>query len=244
MDWTKAKTILIVALLITNTFLIVLYITSKNDVSSTDETLLAETIAILEEKQIFVRSELPEEHSKMAVLFVEYDQVDNDFINSKLLEQMFAHEKEKPEGSAGEIAENFIKSCNLWTSGTILDRIHEHDGKTLVSYRNEFEGIPIEGSYIKCTIEDGKVIDIDRVWFNPIRLGKSKKATISASAALIDLMRSKDAGESIVVENMEMVYWLDFSDYAEETTISDTALPAWRITYNDGQIRHVPAYSE
>jgi hypothetical protein len=43
---------------------------------------------------------------------------------------------------------------------------------------------------------------------------------------------------------MQMVYWLDQRDYSGEDTISDTAFPTWKITYNGGQVKHVPAFSE
>ena len=57
-------------------------------------------------------------------------------------------------------------------------------------------------------------------------------------------MREKDQREAILVEDMELVYWLNPSDYEGETAISDTALPAWKITYNDGQVKHIPAYKD
>ena len=237
MDWTKAKTILIVALLVTNIFLVILYVI-VNDKDQAGDTLFEETIALLEDKQIYIKGNLPVEHLKMPVLRVEYDQWDEELINRKLLIQS------PVDKTPIEIVETFLKGCDVWDQGIVIDRVEENEDSTIIFFKNEYEGVPIEDSYIASTVKDGVITEIERFWLNPLGKGKSKKATISASAALIDLMRSKDSKTSIVVESMEMVYWLDPSGYIAETAISDTALPAWKITYNGGKIKYVPAYSD
>lgn len=244
MDWTKAKTILIIALLVTNIFLILLYTMVRDDEKPSEEIIQAETIALLEDKRIYVKGVLPTEHFKMAVLTVEYDNEESESIDRMMLEQVPIGDEYKSREAVIKIAEVFIKGAGLWEPGIVFNKIEQNEGVFTVSYRNEFEGVPVEDSYIKCMIKDGRVVDFERFWLKPTGLGKSKKATISASAALIDLMRSKNAGEAIAVEKMEMVYWLDTSVYGGEDTISDTALPAWKITYNGGQIKHVRAYSD
>ncbi len=237
MDWTKAKTILIMALLITNIFLVSLYALFKGG-NGSEDILFEETINLLNEKQIYIKGDLPSEKLKMPVLSVEYDQWDDEQIDKKLLDQ------EVQDRTALEIVEGFLKDYGVWSESIVLDMVEEDEDSTRVSFRNEYEGIPIEDSYISATVEGGKITEIDRLWLNPLSKGKSKKATISASAALIELMRSKDSRTTIVVERMEMVYWLDPSDYIGETAISDTALPAWKITYNGGKVKYVPAYSD
>ncbi|GAB1477363.1 hypothetical protein MASR2M70_22010 [Bacillota bacterium] len=244
MDWTKAKTILIIALLVTNIFLILIYTIMKTEEKPTEEAIHAETIALLEEKRIYVKGDLPTDHFKMAVLIVEYDNVDRETIDRMISEQGPFDVEYKSRETHIKIAENFLKGAGLWDTGIVFNKIEQSGAKTVVSYRNEFEGIPVEESYINCVIEDGLVSDVERFWLKPVGFGKSKKATISASAALIDLMRSKNAGEAISVEKMEIVYWLDTSAYGGETAISDTALPAWKITYNGGQVKHVRAYND
>ena len=244
MDWTKAKTILIVALLITNIFLLCLYFSMKTDNGPTEERLQAETIALLEEKQIYIRGNLPDEHQKMPVLIVEYDSLDPEYISQKIEEQKPSDEEYVSREEVLKKTEEFLKDCGLWNKNVVLNKVEQNEDTFIVSYRNEYEGIPIEDSYIICTVRKGAVKEIDRFWLKPVGYGKSKKATLSASAALIDLMRSKNERDAILVEDIKMVYWLDPSDYEGETAVSDTALPAWKITYNEGQIKHVPAYSD
>jgi hypothetical protein len=51
-------------------------------------------------------------------------------------------------------------------------------------------------------------------------------------------------GEDIVVERIELVYWLDTSSFDGEELIKDTALPAWKIVYNENQSEHIYAYEQ
>ncbi len=247
MDWTKAKTILIAALLATNLFLFVTYVVVKADGGPTEEDLQAETIALLEEKQIYVRGELPLMRPHMPVLMVEYDRLDPEFVQEKLSEQTPLNDAYISREGVLKMTEAFLKSCEIWSSNVVLDKFEQDGAVATVSYRNEYEGILLEDSYIICRVENGMITEFERFWLKPVGLGESKKATISASAALINLMRSKDERTAIIVEDMEMVYWLnptDYEGYEGEEVIFDTALPAWKVIYSDGQVRHIPAYSE
>lgn len=244
MDWTKAKTILIVALLITNLFLLATYTLVKADDGPTEEELQAETIALLEQKHIYVKGSLPVQHGKMPVLLVEYDRLDPETLQQELAEQTPMDGEHGSRADILKMTEAFLKSSDLWDANVVLNKVEQEENVTKVFYRNEYNGIPLEDSYIICSVEGGVVTEVDRLWQRPVGLGKSKKATISASAALIDLMRSKNERATILVENMEIVYWLNPTDYEGETAISDTALPAWKVTYNGGQIKHIPAYNE
>lgn len=243
MDWTKAKTILIVALLITNIFLLILYNVLKVDESTNESEILAETVSLLEEKRIYIQGILPEEHPKMPVLIIEYDYRGPDEIEELISGQIQETSGQKNKRSDAKIAEDFLKKNSLWDSGIIISKSEKDGDKTTIYYQNEYEGILLAGSTMTCTVEKGKVSHFSRFWLKPVELGKSKKATISASAALINMMRSKGEEESIVVEQMDMVYWIDPSEYGSGA-ISDTALPAWRVTYNGGKTRFIPAYND
>jgi len=234
MDWTKAKTILIVALLI---FV-------KADDRPTEEMLLSETIELLEAKNIYIDTELPTKHNKMPILSVEYDRLDQNLLQEQLWSQIPLNQGQRSTENILNMTEDFLRKCDIWRDTAVLDRIENEEGIIKVYYKNVYENYLIEDSYIICTVEDGQVTEIDRYWLNPVNFGKTKKATMSASAALINFMSEKNEMGSILVEDMEMVYWLDSAVYGTETTISDTAFPAWKITYNDGQIKHIPAYNE
>lgn len=82
MDWSKAKTILIVAFIITN--IILGFVLFKNTVES-DRTLTAEFIEqskeILQENNIKLNTEIPKYNPSLKTLIVEYEIIDLDRIN-------------------------------------------------------------------------------------------------------------------------------------------------------------------
>lgn len=244
MDWTKAKTILIVALLMTNIFLVGMYVIVNANDGPTEEKLQAETIALLKAKNIYVKNDLPEGQQKIPVLTVEHSQISDEYIKSKIAGQIPSDPGEWTEKGAQETAERFLKDSGLWSANVIPGGIERNGKEFIISYKNEYEGILLEESYMKCIVKEGKITEIERFWFKPVAFGKSKKATISASAALIVLMRSKEEREAIVVDSIEMVYWLDTSEYRGESAVSDTALPAWKVTYNGGKVKYIPAYND
>lgn len=244
MDWTKAKTILLIALLITNLFLGAIYVFAQIRQNEDEEMLQKETIALLEAKQIYVETVLPLKHNKMPVLNIRYDRMDPDLLEEQLASQTPLPENRRSREYILGMAGDFLYKCGILAENVVLDRVEERGTETIVSYKNVYEGISIEESYIQCTVKDGMVTELTRYWLHPIDFGRTKKATMSASAALIHFMSGKDSKESIKVEDMSLVYWLDPSAYGMETTVYDTAFPAWKVTYNGGKIRYIPAYME
>ncbi len=246
MDWTKAKTILIGALLVANIFM--LYIFLDKEKEPTAETLHEETIALLKTKNIFVEGELPALPKKMPVLMVEYSYVDESTIKEKLKNQTEPVNYKGTMEEDIEIAGNFLEHCDIeYDTAEFSDYIRDDSQKKSLSkvfYINRYKGIKVEDSYIVCTLSEGRVVDLDIFWLKPTGQGKAKKSTISPSAALMELMRGKKGSEAIFVNKIEMIYWLDPSFPPGETAVADTALPTWKIDYNGGFHLFVPAYAD
>lgn len=241
MDWTKAKNILIIALALTNIFLIYVYVIKAVDIKDEDQSALLQH---LESKNIFVNAEIPSKVSKMPVLSVVFHATDEDLVQQKIREQDTADIKNKPYGDLQKISDNFLKKCMLWDENVTFSHLESLGEKTVVHYKNTVDGIALEDSFIRCIIENGKVVDLERYWIDPVSWGKTKQAIIPASAALLNFAKENNSGENekIFVEDMAIVYWLDRQAFESESTISDTALPAWRITYNQGKIAHISAF--
>lgn len=244
MDWTKAKSILIVALMVTNIILISVYGIKAMEVVDTEQELQTNTLTLLEEKGVFVEGTLPTKHSSMPVLHVEYDRLDSEVLETQLWSQIPIDENDRSRESMLALSDGFLEKCGILTQTVEMKTIKQTGRTTTVTYRNLYEGIAVEDSFIICTIEGGQVVKLERVWLNPIEFGKTKRETMSASAALLDMLSKKNEISTITVKEMEMVYWLDPTNYGSENTVSDTAFPAWKITYNDGQVMHIPAYLE
>ena len=243
MDWTKAKNIMIAALVVTNLVLILTYFYKDDLFQNSDKQIRNETIQLLESKNIYIDTEIPEKHSAMPTLTVEYHNGNQDLIDQQLAAQT-------PETGAltndrlKEITTAFIRDCGLMTDTVVFDSVVKNGSEYTVTYKNYVDEIAIEESYMIVTVKEGKIIDFKRYWLDPVGTGPTKKAIISAAAALLKFMNENEEEEKIKVENISLVYWLDPSAFDTESPVSDTALPAWKITYNHGKIEHIWAYEQ
>lgn len=244
MDWTKAKNILIITLLITNLLLLSFYLVEREKTSRSEEEVLQETLTLLESKNIYVETALPEKHGKMAVLHVEYDHLDPAALKRALAEQTALPVSERTEENILSLCKGFLEGLGVWTETVTQDAVVQDGNATVVSYKNVYDGIDVEDSYIICVVRNGVVDTLERFWLDPMGLGKTRKETLSASAALIDFMSGRQLEGEIYIEEMELVYWLDPSAISTDAPVSDTAFPAWRITYNGGEVSYVTAYEE
>lgn len=244
MDWTKAKSILIVALLVTNLVLIATYFFQTNSLANNEKEMQAVTIKLLQQKNIFLKTEIPQGHPRMAKLTVQYDKMDESLVKEQLAKEKAHPASEQTDEKIVSYTRDFIKKCELMTENVTFDRIEREGADTLVTYKNYINGIAIEDSYITCTLKDGKIVDLKRYWLNPVEVNDTEKEVISADAALIKFMIENTAGERIVVDEISLVYWIDSSAFDTESPVTDTALPAWKITYNSGKCQYIMAWEQ
>jgi hypothetical protein len=111
-----------------------------------------------------------------------------------------------------------------------------------VFYRDVFQGIPIEESYVRCSFRDGRFDQISRKWYTPIELHNKKGELISPVKALMQLLPDKAEDDVLVVRKVELVYWVNPSDVNMVSLVNDTALPTWKITDSTGRIRYVAGF--
>ena len=84
MDWSKAKTILIFAFLITNILLVSVLISSERHMDSTiKKEFIDDAIQILATKDISIKTEIPIEIPSLNGLIVEYETMDISQVNNK-----------------------------------------------------------------------------------------------------------------------------------------------------------------
>jgi hypothetical protein len=239
MDWTKAKNILIVALLVTNLVLLGAYILRDAQSDNDDATLRR----ILTEYNVFLETELPKQPDSMAVLYVQPESYDDARVAQALAEQT------PPAGDDDDAlldaAEAVLERCGFMTENTAPVTPFETDGeRTLIRYRDIFEGIPIEESYIICTFEGGRIAELSRKWYTPLELHDKKGEIIGPIEALMQLLPEKSEDEIVIVRDMELVYRVDPDRPGDESLVGDTALPAWKITDNVGAVIYIAAYAQ
>lgn len=244
MDWTKAKTILIVALIVTNVFLIFTFWFDTPVKSEPPSKKVL--IDVLANNNITLATEVPEKHDKMPVLNIEYQAFDKEKINNAINQGKYATTKNNyTDEELINISNLFLKKNNLLNEHVVLKGVEKQGAGIVVKYVNEINGILVEESYIYCYFENGKLSSVDSYWLEAKSFGVSKKNTISAAQALINFMsRYEKQGEKIVVQNIQLVYWLDTSSFDGEKLIKDTAMPAWKIVYNGNKCEHIYAYEQ
>lgn len=243
MDWTKAKIILIVALLITN---IVLAWNIMNDYMKTgtiSNDVIRETLEILNKNHIFVKGEITPEYGKMPVLSVKLINLNKNDLANMLNRQKPLPPDRRKEADMTEMTIKFLKENNLFARTMKQENLEKKDNQFIITYKNYYKNVPIENSYMKCIVQNGRIIDIDRFWLEPDKKAKGKKAKaiIPATAALIKFMSDGKTNEDIYISEIKLVYWINA---ISEKTSSDTALPAWKITYNGGKSVFILAYDE
>lgn len=244
MDWTKAKTILIVALIVTNVFLIFTF--GFNNTNQTEPVSEKVLISVLANNNITLATEVPKKHGKMPILNIEYRVFDQEKVNQSIHQGKYIVNTGKDtEEELVRISDLFLKDKGLYSDYVVLEGVEKQGKGSVVKYKNEIDGISIEESYIYCYFVNGKLNSIDSYWLEAKDFGDSKKSTISASEALVIFMSQiEKLGENIVIERIELVYWLDTSSFDGEELIKDTALPAWKIVYNENQSKHIYAYEQ
>jgi regulatory protein YycI of two-component signal transduction system YycFG len=244
MDWTKAKNILIIALLITDLVLIGSILIGISGDKARNDQYLQDSLALLSERQIFVDAKIPNDQIRMPVLSVEYDNIDKMLLEQTLNRQIALPKDQWTEEKIREVTDDFLRNCEIMTENVAFESINESAGTYTIKYNNQIKGIALEDSYIICTFSGGKVQTLQRLWLQPMGLGKNKKQVIPIAEALIQFMSDKQEFDEIHITNLELVYWLDTSSLDLESPISDTAFPAWKITYNSGKIKHVSAFRQ
>jgi regulatory protein YycI of two-component signal transduction system YycFG len=243
MDWTKAKTILIVALLVTNLVLAGAYL--FQNIKFDDEAEMQDaTIKLLAAKNIYLDTKIPEEQPKMPKLTVQFDTINEDDVNELIESQTPLADAELSDEKLIAVTTQFIKDCGLMTDNVTFQSIERLDDEIKVTYKNYIENVAIEESYILCTLKDGKITEFRRFWLDPVEMSTSEKEVIPAAAALIKFMSENAGAEPIYIQNISLVFWLDSSAFNAESPVTDTAFPAWKILYNDGKVRYVTAWEQ
>lgn len=139
MDWSKAKTILIVSFILVNLLLVYnLVIENKEVTEVVDETFIEDVEGLLNNKNIRLNTEIPRNTQSLPTLLVEYENIDVDSINERYFE-------------------NQSKIINNSEELTVLER--EDEKVTLVNEKLLiYESKNIENQIDIKTIEDAKNI--------------------------------------------------------------------------------------
>jgi len=249
MNWSRAKTILIIALIITDVFLILTYgdFNFRSD-GFKDHKALSEFLA---EKNIYIDAEIiPKKNNDMPVLSVQNEEIDFDMINGLLFGnvKLWRVSEDKDEEYIRE-AELFLSELaegggvsKEMKQNAVLKAIERDGEDTKVIYKNVVNGITIEKSYFIITFKDKVMTNVECEWLSAVSFSNKKQKTISAAQALLLFITKMEDKKDTYIDSIEMIYWLDEASIVTQTTVADTAFPAWKIVYNGTDAAYIHAY--
>lgn len=235
MDWTKAKTILIIALIATNAFLIYSLLDRHSDRGEmTNEEVI---LQLMEQRNIELEVDIPRLHPSLRIIQGEYLSVDREEI-AALAQRMPAATSDY-EG----VAEDFLEYLGILDDETVYEEtelFEDGDIDASVRFKNEVEGLQIAENYIEVYFKDGRITDMNYHWLDDVEVSPRKIETMSAAVALMSLV-NQQPGAKMTITGIELVYWVPDTDMELGETVSDTAFPTWEITLSSGEKKYVGA---
>lgn len=248
MDWSKAKNIIIVALLLMDVFLGGMYINQlMGDRSGNDEDLRTYIMNILDERGVEIKCDLPDKPGSMKSLSVRYNNMETSDVQKQIDAAIPLDGAHQSEDSYRKAADTFLKSCGLEGDDAVFDEVSrredpaQEDGTpekvVTVSYKNMYGKMPLEKCYMNVVFTDGKITEFHRHWMQPVDESSTATEVTDPLQAVLSLTGG-GAGTGYTIDDITLVYWV--SPLAEgQDVLYDTAFPAWRITYNGGEIKFI-----
>lgn len=245
MDWTKAKTILIAALIITNIILGASLFIVKNNMQYVNLDEENDTRSFLASRNIYVYSSIPERTKSMPVLNVRYDNYPPEKIRLLIDNAAVSFAGNMSQEDIVKRLQDFLIESGLFNEHARLETYIAQENGYIVTFKNYYNDIPLESSFITCVIENGRITDIEPLLLTPTKSGTNKKEIIAATTALFKFAGLIDSSDTpINITDIQLVYWVpDMFLFDMEDTTSDTAFPTWCISYN-GEKKCINAYKE
>lgn len=266
MNWSKAKTILILIFAVLN---IILYLgnlniaETKNSVPSSDE--VKEMNNILRNNNIIVKAKIPKDYKPMPMLLVRLKSYSKAFIEDNFLKGIkytsyddgtlynigngiievkngFFYYKISDEKFKEMDKDEAFKYIKSFVKNKNLDEKYSvvsevYDAyKYTVEYTEVFNGINVDVSYMKGIISNG-TFTFESTWLIPVKEEKERKEIIPPINALLKLLEIDEGSKYIVVKEIKPVYFFSWRN-----ADMGEAIPTWRIT-TENSVYYVNAYT-
>lgn len=238
MNWSKAKTILIIALIVTNIFLLTSHLMRHQEMSEvTNKAALSQ---ILAERGVRLETDLPMSRGELPVVQGEYLSLDDEDVQA-LIETQTQTISEESDEAYREEAEEFLTYLGVMEENVTFESVKgQTGGDVRVRFVNTIGGLDVAGNYMDCYFRRGRIERFEYFWLKPTNISQRRMETISAATALMTADYEQAVGMQIW--DVQMVYWVpDTQEMEIDSAISDTAFPAWQITTSAGEKIYVEA---
>ncbi len=256
MDWGKAKSILIAALLLTNIFFLFTYMQANKVQKATLED--SNVIEVLAKRGITMDTPIPKWNNELGVLNVEYLEIPeykiqkmlarkDGFNISKVISRGAGGVYKEDEGLKARYAEDARGVLEYFGVGSqeyvFTDCNISADAGRIAAelvFSARYNNITVDGLYFIFRYENSTLTNIEYKWFKTMREG-NKNDVLPPEAALMRFM-GDFKGDNAKVKDIYMVYKLGASVEGNTAALSDTAIPMWNIKLEDGSIFEIRGF--
>lgn len=241
MDWSKAKNVMIVALLLTNIFLIYACVEKYHEKTTVTDS--SGFISALSQHGIELEAEIPEERGRLPVLSLSYSEP-----GSTMREVLRNSDFGVVSGSEKDlkvyenVANRFMEEMGFSMTDFFCGTVQKSEEVTKVPYFPTYGGYSIYTKPLEVVFKNGKITGLEGKVAIGVPASKRRVSVISPEKALLIFM-SEEAknNKKTVIKDIELVFWANNENVDENELVLDTAFPAWRITYDDEKIRYIEA---
>ncbi len=139
------------------------------------------------------------------------------------------------------LGEEFLRQKGVLPEDARFDAVYPTwSEEEEVSFYQEFEGVPIYGSYINLHFKAGHVVEMSYYWLEPLEFKEESPLVIPATQALLSFLDVQ--GRAVLGERDITDVSLGY--YTKEYDAQKwDALPVWRVVLSNGKKVYVNAYS-
>ncbi|MCF6094648.1 two-component system regulatory protein YycI [Microaerobacter geothermalis] len=220
MDWSKAKSILIVAFLLLNIFLVYQNLNKEGILQKNlgQDELVSETLSLLQEKQIVITAPLPKENSPLPYLYV-------NMTNQE--EKRVTIDKTLSSPTNVEEINKVLEEKIPWFKEYIyLPSLST--GQTL-TYIQTFQQIPLFGAELNVFLKNNRITGYNQILYRVINIGE-KRPTISYYMAIRTLVDNGIIGNKESITDIKLGYY----GQVNNTDGVQVLVPVWRVTHDSG----------
>ena len=269
MDWSKTKTILIITLIIVNTFLLYFYIEKPTkDHNTIDE----EIIMLLENKGISFgeqKYQFPEVLNKLYVNYKEYGQetikdllgknymknnalyinkdyyveISEDNVLTYARRGILLGDNRMSETDGIDYGKAFLTSVNLYDSTVILDEVTKEDDYIVLNYSKVIQDRFIEKSYMQLKLFNNNVISLERKWLSHEVSISETHEIIPLEMAVYKFETQMNQSKDLLIENITLGYVLE-NDVFIQNIQSGEAFPFYKFELSDGSEVYIGAIDQ
>lgn len=257
LDWNKAKTYLIVLLVLLN-LMIVLSIAGHNNITSIDNVYFSkksidEFYNLINQREVKINTTLPRDIYTLGTINVEYSNIGPDnypalfekYQDSLILDnfkklslfdnQVIIYDQDQVQSFTNSFISNYLTYLEL----NFRNMYIEENGDIIIYFNPIYNGFVFEESYVMFKFtKDGMYFEL--VQMKPLDVSPTKTQAITSVEAVLKALPQLEPGTNIYA--IDFIYYFDTITDEEIYKVKNArAFPCWRLMISDRDFIYIPA---